>query len=153
MTFRRITLCGLQNGYLIIWIVSSKFGKRGRPDSETSSNSGSTTPSKSQHEGLEALVTSNSASSIPEKLIDALEQQLEGKAPSDGGRVTDDGASEATSAELSECMFESLDSIDETFERLEHYYDGLITSIRSYTDGFNVNLIVASALSPTYVYT
>lgn len=57
------------------------------------------------------------------------------------------------SSSLSESIDTTLSSNDEIFEKIEHTYDGLITSIQTYLDGFELNVIVSSALSPTYVYT
>lgn len=56
------------------------------------------------------------------------------------------------SSSLSESLDNTLASSDELYEKIEHTYDGLITSIQSYLDGFDLNVIVSSALSPTYVY-
>lgn len=56
------------------------------------------------------------------------------------------------SSSLSESLDNTLAFSDELYEKIEHTYDGLITSIQSYLDGFDLNVIVSSALSPTYVY-
>ncbi|CAG7822731.1 unnamed protein product [Allacma fusca] len=45
------------------------------------------------------------------------------------------------------------DGDTEVIEKIEHHFDGMITSIQFYTDGFQFNVVVASACSPTYIYT
>ena len=44
-------------------------------------------------------------------------------------------------------------SESEIIEKIEHNFDGMITSIQFFTDGFHFNVIVASACSPTFIYT
>jgi len=150
-------LCGLQNGCLLIWIVSSKFGKRVGQDSESSSSSRSATPSKSNQdmaESVDSLEFSQSDKLNLDKLeIEEILHVVDTSNLVPVAKGDKDDNPDDASTEISESMSGSLDSFDESYDRLEHCYDGLITSIRSYVDGFSINVIVASALSPTYVYT
>jgi hypothetical protein len=135
-------MVGLITGSLLIWIVTSKFHRRRRMDSETTITSGSITPSRSIHSAMDGLTLSESDTNIVKSV-----------SPSNENTDLDEKVSDESSEDSEECMSESiLDSLDESFETIEHYYEGLITSIKSFTDGFNLNIIVASALSPTYVY-
>jgi hypothetical protein len=111
-------------------------------DSETTVTSGSLTPSKSIH----SVESAETTRSLLEKNQKAL---LEINSSPSNDFLSFDGAYGG-----GECMSESmLESSDESFKTIEHYFEGLITSIKSYSDGFSHNIIVASALSPTYVYT
>jgi len=146
-------MCGLESGILLIWVVTSKYhATRRRMDSETTVTSGSLTPSKSRH-GLENLSISESTEATTSRDVThswEKEKNSEIKALS----LYDPASSSEGACGDGECMTESmLESLEESFLTIEHYYDGLITSIKSYTDGFSLNIIVASASSPTYVYT
>ncbi|XP_035705481.1 KICSTOR complex protein kaptin isoform X2 [Folsomia candida] len=151
----RITMCGLESGNLLIWVVTSKFHRRRRMDSETTVTSGSITPSKSIHDAFEGMSISETKDTTSTSRARDIIQLWE-KSNKSTNHVTksDESSPESACAEDGECMTDSmLESLDESFETIEHYYEGLITSIKSYTDGFSLNIIVASALSPTYVYT
>ena len=45
------------------------------------------------------------------------------------------------------------DKDDDVVEKIEHHFEGMITSIQFFTDGFQFNAVVSSACSPVYIYT
>ncbi len=90
--------------------------------------------------------TNQDQNSPVEDISDKLSEEIR-KIELGGGSGAD-----GDSSSLSESPDNTLGSSDEIYEKIEHTYDGLITSIQSYMDGFDLNVIVSSALSPTYVY-
>ncbi|ODM90367.1 Kaptin, partial [Orchesella cincta] len=128
------------NGKLLIWIVTCK--PQSKMQGSMTESTASTATSKSRMSPQPDVETSISPQDSPtEEFIDKLSDDSKGL-----------GADGDTSS-MSDSYDTTLSSSDENFERIEHTYDGLITAIQSYVDGFELNVIVSSALSPTYVYT
>jgi len=119
----RVTICGFEDGKLKVWIAKKKV-----------SNASSEQNSPS-HRSRSASLSSSDINE--DKDADGVE---------DGDPNKDDGDSDSDSEV-------SVTFGGETFEAITHTYDGIINSIQSYSDGFQLNVIVASALSPTFTYT
>ena len=123
---KRITLVGCEDGTLTAFIVS---------DSESSIFSIPSSP-----------VT------LEKKEISGGDTGVTGKLNTDKDIPTDNTSESGDSASLVSSMNEDLD-LGQSIQRYTHHFDGMITSIQFYTDGFSVNAIVSSANSPVYVYT
>jgi hypothetical protein len=122
---KRITLCGCEDGTLKAFIISDS--------SEGPADSVFFSPSSPISPGL--------------RKKESLGEEEEGK------ETPPDTASESgDSASLMSSMNEDLD-LGISVRRYTHHFDGMITAIEVYTDGFSVNAIVSSAQSPVYVYT
>jgi len=144
---RRITLCGLQNGKVLFWIVTCKpqskmVGSMTESSASTATSKSRMSPPPEPEPGTSVNPESNLNEEIEE--VDQTKDSVEGAAGVDG-----DAVSLADSCDIEA----TLSAGDENFEKFEHTYEGLITSIQSYLDGFELNIIISSALSPTYVYT